>query len=327
MRIFGSARLLHKTSHSLNFSSVGSSSPTLTAASTSEGLVKIHSALDAGCLDYSKSWAWQHVLLTRRLYLRRNSDLYPDKDSDCVLLLEHSPVYTLGRGADEMHLTFLDENQKDYEEVRRKLSRKVRGPGTARLSVDRSSDDPYFHLTLEQAVDQVAHLASPVLSPNGVPIYRVERGGEVTFHGPSQLVVYPLLDLQQSPFRKDLHWYLRMIEQVIIQTLEHYDIAGVRDEQNTGVWVGDDKVAAVGISSSRWITTHGFAINVDPDLDYFDTSMILPCGIEGKGVTSMAKILRSRGDRVPSVQEVGRTVLQTMKHLFGLRLEHGEPVR
>lgn len=327
-------RLLHPF-----FSSVSSSTATTTTSphctSTSEGgVIKVHSALDRGCLDYSRSWAWQHVMLSRRLSSRRrptDEDFDPSiVDADCVLLLEHSPVYTLGRGADEFHLTFLKESNTDkqqQEECARKLSRKSRGPGTARLAVDRASDDPHFHLPLDQAVDQLAQVASPVLAPNGVPIYRVERGGEVTFHGPSQLVVYPLLDLQRPPLKKDLHWYLRKIEEVVIQTLKCYDIEGIRDEDNTGVWVGDDKVAAVGISSSRWITTHGFAINVDPDLDYFDTSVILPCGIEGKGVTSMAKVLRSRGDQVPTMQQVGDVVVETMEDVFGIRLEHGESVR
>ncbi|EEC51903.1 lipoate-protein ligase, partial [Phaeodactylum tricornutum CCAP 1055/1] len=157
---------------------------------------------------------------------------------DTVLLFEHAPVYTLGRGADENHLT-----------------------------------------------------ASPVLAPNGVPVYRVERGGEVTFHGPGQLVVYPLIDLTREPFQQDLHWFLRKVEEVVIQTLQAYGIDGVRDEMNTGVWVDHRKVCAVGLSSSRWITTHGFALNICPDLTYFDTSIILPCGIDGRGVTSIAQIL------------------------------------
>ena len=104
---------------------------------------------------------------------------------------------------------------------------------------------------------------------NGVPIYHVERGGEVTFHGPGQLVVYPLLDLRRPPYKQDLHWYLQMVEEVVIQTLLAYEIKGYRDDINTGVWVGKEKVAAVGVTSSRWITTHGFALNVSPDQSFF----------------------------------------------------------
>jgi lipoate-protein ligase B len=117
------------------------------------------------------------------------------------------------------------------------------------------------------------------------------------------------------------------VEEVIIQTLGHYGITGTRDDENTGVWVGDDKVAAVGISSSRWITTHGFAINVDPDLDYFDTSVILPCGIYGKGVTSMAKVLLDQGKDAPSIHDVSDVVVGVMNEVFGIRLERAGSVR
>ena len=186
--------------------------------------------------------------------------------------------------------------------------------------------------SLPEAVEQLLTqqmMVSPVVAPNGVPIYRVERGGEVTFHGPKQLVVYPLLDLQRPPLKKDLHWYLRTVEEVVLQTLSHYGIQGSRDEKNTGVWVGEEKVAAVGISSSRWITTHGFAINVDPDLTYFDTSVILPCGIQGKGVTSMGKLLREQDSSspVPSIQEVSNVVIGVMEHVWGIRLEQAESLR
>jgi len=112
-----------------------------------------------------------------------------------------------------------------------------------------------------------------------------------------------------------------MIEEVIIQTLCHYNIDGNRDEINTGVWVGENKIAAVGISSSRWITTHGFALNVDPDLSYFDTSIILPCGIEGRGVTSMAEILKVQNNgRIPSVAEIAAVVTRTMENVFRVKI-------
>jgi len=182
--------------------------------------------------------------------------------------------------------------------------------------------------TLMTAVERLTKSISPVVAPNGVPVYRVDRGGEVTFHGPSQLVVYPMLDLKDGgrsgAYQADLHWYLRMIEEVIIQTLKHYGIDGNRDEINTGVWVGKNKIAAVGISSSRWITTHGFALNVDPDLSYFDTSVILPCGIEGRGVTSMGEVLRARNDetrRILCVTEVAAVVTKTMEKVFGVTIE------
>ena len=189
-------------------------------------------------------------------------------DQDCVLLLEHFPVYTLGRGSDEAHLTFVGSNGTPAlnEEVRRKLSRSVRGPGTARLALDAEgkkliddscqeslvvglTDDAVQELL--PVAEALAHGTSPVLAPNGVPIYRAERGGEVTFHGPSQLVVYPMLDLQQEPFRSDLHWYLRQIEEVVIQTLRHYGIEGSRDADNTGTSLTADSVPYV--SCSKWV--------------------------------------------------------------------------
>jgi lipoate-protein ligase B len=217
---------------------------------SSSSVVKIHSALDLGCIDYTKSWAWQHILLSRRLALRRRrnqqqqqgaitqpqDDEDEDSDSDCLLLLEHHPVYTLGRGADESHLTFLQPNCETSQAMRQPLSRKVRGPGTARLAVDRQSEELASTTPMNQAIHQLCQSvgAIPVLAPNEVPIFRVERGGEVTFHGPSQLVVYPLLDLTRPPYQKDLHWYLRMVEEVVIQTLQHYDIDSVRDDESTG---------------------------------------------------------------------------------------------
>ena len=128
------------------------------------------------------------------------------------------------------------------------LSRKSRGPGTARLAVDNkrqqdsiilanSNNNNSNNSRINDAIQTLSGIATPVIAPNGVPIYRVERGGEVTFHGPKQLVVYPMLDLQQQPYRKDLHWYLRMIEEVVIQTLAHYNIQGQRDEENTGTFI------------------------------------------------------------------------------------------
>jgi len=167
---------------------------------------------------------------------------------------------------------------------------------------------------------------SPVQAPNGVPIYRTDRGGEVTYHGPGQLVVYPILDLRRQPYQKDLHWYLRCMEEVIIRTLAVYDIVGVRDEINTGVWVGDEKIAAVGVSSSRWITTHGFSLNVNPDMSFFDTSFIIPCGIEERGVTSIFKIFQEQGklaSSVPSLQQISEVVLMCFNDTFGVFTKSG----
>jgi lipoyl(octanoyl) transferase len=129
-----------------------------------------------------------------------------------------------------------------------------------------------------------------------------------------------MLDLKRQE-KADLHDYLRSVEEVVIRTLDEYGIRGARDDANTGVWVGRDKIAAVGVSSSRWITTHGFALNVRPDLAYFDTSVILPCGIDGRGVTSIDVVLRKQGRDAPTVHEVSRVVLEHLTQVFDLDVE------
>ncbi|MEA5466084.1 lipoyl(octanoyl) transferase LipB [Leptothoe sp. PORK10 BA2] len=118
-------------------------------------------------------------------------------------------------------------------------------------------------------------------------VHRIERGGEVTYHCPGQLVGYPILNL--SYHHKDLHWYLRQLEDVLIRTLAHYKLPGQRIQGLTGVWVNDYKVAAIGIKVSRWITMHGFSLNICPDLSGFQR--ITPCGIAHKPVGTMAQFL------------------------------------
>lgn len=122
-------------------------------------------------------------------------------------------------------------------------------------------------------------------APAAYPTYRVERGGEVTYHCPGQLVGYPILNLRY--YHQDLHWYLRQLEEVIIQTLAEYDLLGERIPGLTGVWVEGSKVAAIGVKVKRWITMHGFAVNVCPDLTGF--SRIVPCGISDRPVGSLSQ--------------------------------------
>jgi lipoyl(octanoyl) transferase len=289
-------------------------------------MTNVHSSLSSGLIDYTRGWAWQQTLLSRRLELRRTaSESESGTDADCVLLLEHSPVYTLGRGADESHLTFL---QNYSTGKRQRLARSNRGVGSARLLVDRRMESDLLTRSVVEAVDILADSSVPVMAPNGVPIYRVERGGEVTFHGPGQLVVYPLLDLRRPPYKQDLHWYLRMVEEVVIQTLLAYEIKGYRDDINTGVWVGKEKVAAIGVTSSRWITTHGFALNVSPDLSFFDTSNILPCGIEGRGVTSIEKILSEGGSSdIPTIEDVATETSRNLEKVFDIQIQDVESIR
>ncbi len=131
------------------------------------------------------------------------------------------------------------------------------------------------------------------LMERGIEFYRTNRGGDITYHGPGQLVGYPILDLTR--WRRDVRWYMRMIEQVIIDALAEWGIKAGRIEGLTGVWVNIDrphrarKICAMGVRISRWITMHGFALNVNTDLQYFQ--LIIPCGIANKEVTSMAREL------------------------------------
>jgi lipoyl(octanoyl) transferase len=136
---------------------------------------------------------------------------------------------------------------------------------------------------------QGASLEFLKFDPNQVnyELHRVERGGEVTYHCPGQLVGYPILNLRY--YQQDLHWYLRQLEEVLIQLLAVYDLKGDRISGMTGVWLEGRKVAAIGIKVSRWITMHGFALNVCPDLEGFER--IVPCGIADKSVGSLAQFL------------------------------------
>ncbi len=178
--------------------------------------------LNLGVKPYKEVWDLQKELVEKR----RNGQI-----NDTLILVEHEPVYTLGKNADENHI--------------------------------------------------LQH------SPQDVKTYHIERGGDVTFHGPGQLVGYPILDLHN--YKKSISWYMRSLEQLIIDTLAEYGITAERKVGLTGVWVGDEKIAALGVRVTRWVTMHGFALNVTPDLIYY--SSIIPCGIFEYGVTSMAKLV------------------------------------
>lgn len=139
----------------------------------------------------------------------------------------------------------------------------------------------------------------------GAVVRRTDRGGDVTYHGPGQLVGYPILDLHQ--WHEGPRWYVRSLEQVLIETLAEFGIGGRREQGRPGVWAGDSKIAAIGVRISHGVTSHGFALNVDPDLAYF--SHIIPCGLPGVTVTSMAREL---GD----APEIGR-VMDSITAAFG----------
>ncbi len=189
---------------------------------------------------------------------------------DVLLLVEHPPVVTLGRGTK---------------------------PG---------------HLVASEAL----------LKARGVELFEVERGGDVTFHGPGQLVGYPIMDLKQH--RRDLHWYLRTVEESIIRALASLGLQSERNTGYTGVWtrgVHNDalrprKIASIGVHARDWVTWHGFALNVTTDLSYFD--LIVPCGISDVTMTTVAHEL---GSAFPGPQAVSRAVVDAFGGVFEREIE------
>ena len=199
--------------------------------------------IDLGQKPYKEVWNLQKKLQTK---------LIDGVKRDCLLLVEHEPVYTLGKNADPNHLL---------------------------QSRDKS-----------------------------INVYNIERGGDITFHGPGQLVVYPILNL--AHYKKSISWYMRSLELLIINVLEKFEIKGNRVKDYTGVWVGDKKIAAQGVRLSRWVTMHGFSINVNTDLSFYDG--IIPCGIFDHGVTSIEKELNT----VQEIDKVKLLVVDSFKEIF-----------
>lgn len=157
-------------------------------------------------------------------------------------------------------------------------------------------------------------LSEKQLQDKGATFYKINRGGDITYHGPGQIVGYPILDLEN--FFTDIHKYLRFLEEVIILTLSEYNITGTRSEGETGVWldVGTPfarKICAMGVRASRWVTMHGFALNVNANLGYFDN--IIPCGIKGKAVTSLQVEL---GVESVNEEEVKEKIQKHFQQLF-----------
>jgi lipoate-protein ligase B len=151
------------------------------------------------------------------------------------------------------------------------------------------------------------------LADHGIQVRRVERGGDVTYHGPGQLVGYPIMDLRQQ--RQDVGWYMRCLEEVLIRTLGDFGIVARRLPGHIGVWLDERrKIAALGVRIEDWITYHGFALNVTPELSHF--RLIIPCGLVGKEATSMERIL-GKGPRVPEVRE---RVCHNFSRVFDVKL-------
>jgi len=191
----------------------------------------------------------------------------------------------------------------------------------ARARIDGSVADDLLLLvehppvvTLGRSSKDAHLLASPeLLRASGVELFEVERGGDVTFHGPGQLVGYPIVDLKQH--KRDLHWYLRQVEETLIRALAAYGIQGGRSSGYTGVWVEQRKVASIGVHARDWVTWHGFALNVSTELRYFD--LIVPCGIQSVQMTSVERELEP-GAAVPSLGQMGDAVARAFGEVFDL---------
>ena len=199
---------------------------------------------DLGRLEYGRALAQQEDCLAARI-----ADQIPDQ----LFLVEHDPVYTLGRGADAAELCGAD----------------------VRL---------------------------------GVPVFRVSRGGGVTFHGPGQLVAYPIIKLGRAG--RDVHRYMRQLEEVIIRTCADFGVAAERRAGATGVWVGEAKIASIGVGVRRWVTFHGLALNISTDLSFFRA--IVPCRMPALEMTSMAELVAE----APTLPQAGATLSTRFRELF-----------
>ena len=196
-------------------------------------------ACHLGRVEYEPTWKLQQRIQARLIESKRQTP--PEDVPHVLLLLEHPPVYTLGKSGDASNLLLSDDE----------------------------------------------------LDAHGATFFHIDRGGDITYHGPGQLVGYPILDLDR--FFTDLGRYLRTLEEAVIRTCADYGLDAGRVEGRTGTWIGPDergverKICAMGVRCSRWVTMHGFAFNLNTDLAYFDR--IVPCGIADRGVTSLAKEL------------------------------------
>ena len=238
---------------------------------------------DLGKMDYKTAWDYQESLLqenVRRKSEARNLVSNQLQGSDTQLATHHSPLTT------EHYLLFVEH-------------------------------PPVYTLGKSGNIDNVL-LSEENLKARGIDFFRTNRGGDITFHGPQQIVGYPILDLEK--FYTDIGKYLRNVEEVIILTLKEYGIEAGRSAGETGVWIDagikgkERKICAIGVRSSRWITMHGFALNVNTDLDYFN--FIIPCGIQDKQVTSLQKEL----GRPVDFEEAKQKVKQNFEKVFNAEL-------
>jgi lipoyl(octanoyl) transferase len=192
--------------------------------------------------------------------------------------------------------------QKDL--VRRRIAREI--PDTL-LFVE------HPHVVTMGKMAKDAHLLK---RRDDVEVVQTDRGGDVTYHGPGQVVGYPIVDLNE--LKKDVKWYLERLEDVMIRTCARHGVAAVRQPGMTGAWVGERKIGAIGVRVERWVASHGFALNANTDLSFFD--LIIPCGLEGKGVTSLAL---ETGRAVDS-DRLRRELAEDFGEVLGRRMTHGD---
>ena len=211
-------------------------------------------------------------------------------------------------------LTTIDVGRQAYAEtlaLQHELLAEVQGSEAELARLILVEHDPPV-ITMGRARGRDNIVATPQqLAGEGVEIHQTTRGGDVTYHGPGQLVGYPIVRVDLHG--RDVHRYLRDLEEALIRLLGRFGIDGGRREGLTGIWVGDEKIAAIGVAFSRWVSYHGFALNVAPDLSHF--GLIVPCGITDKGVTSMAAVL----GRDVDVAEVKAPLVECLTDVFGFR--------
>ena len=145
--------------------------------------------------------------------------------------------------------------------------------------------------------------------PDDIEIIETDRGGQVTYHGPGQLIGYPIINLNN--YKKSVSWYMRSLEEIIILTLKDYGISSSRKDGMTGVWIEDDKICAMGVRISRWVSMHGFALNLNPEMKYYDG--MIPCGIQEFGITSLSELLNENIDINEVIESITKNFLQVIK--------------
>ena len=209
-------------------------------------------------------------------------------------------------------LVCLDVGRAAYEptlRLQQRLVADVKAAGDERAYLVFVEHDPPV-ITLGRGA-KADHVIAPreVLQREGIELHESSRGGDVTYHGPGQIVAYPILRLDLHG--RDVHRYLRDLEEVLIRALARFGLEGRRSEGLTGVWVGEEKVAAIGVAVSRWVSYHGLALNVSTNLSHFD--LIVPCGIRTKGVTSLSRLLA----RPVTVAEVKPAMVACLTEVFG----------